>query len=103
MPLVHNVMFNTPRFSKEKRVYKKKRAGSVLNLFTGLVEKNTAWMKRIGQRIAKPGKLGAHACLGMFSVVKICIFLRKHRRLVRYEASLSYVTDEIPQLVLIYG
>lgn len=78
-------MLNILRLSQEKRVYSQKRKEFGVRLLRGLEQKNTAWMKKIVQKLTNTGNLVWDACAGTASIAKAFIFLPKHRKFLECE------------------
>lgn len=68
-----------------------------------LEQKISARMKVVVEKSTKPGNLVVHDCAETVPVLKACMLLPNHRRLIGYEVDPGCATEEMQLLVDLYA
>lgn len=96
-------MSNISSLLQTERVYERNRRESLLKLFMGPEQKNTARVKDVVQKFTKPEIRVVADRAGTFSVYTDRLLLPKPKTFVFCEVHRSCVTEAMQQLILLYA
>lgn len=97
------LMSTVPKLLQRERFYKKTEVEAGFKPLINPDQKSSVLMKNILQKLTKPGSLAVDACTSTFSVARYCMLLPNNRIFIKRKKVPSCMTEEKPQLVLLYA